>query len=499
MKRYQPLTGRLGWLLVGVALLLVANGRWIIGPAAWLAPIGWLVFLERSRTWPGLAIAFVLYTLVYFAIWRGIIPAPGLLYFLVAGIYAIAYFLPLALHRLLAPRLVGFRATLIFPLAWVGIEFIFHRWITPYGSWVSLAYTQTEFSSLLQIASLTGTAGISFLMVWFAAIAAVLLRPDDEMEQGWIAAAAYLLVLAAVLAFGHYRLSRPLPDQKLVRTAGIVPSPVLMDDLEHVLAPIRRGEPASDSLLDTIADLAGRLNDDLFERSRREARAGARLIAWSETAGRIIAIDEQRFLDRAARLAAEEAAYIVVAYGVWNPGTQPPFANRVAAIAPSGRVAWDYDKAHPIIGAESYFMNAGDGIVRSLDTPFGRISAVICHDLDFPALLGQAARQEIGLMIGPAADWQAITPLHANMSILRSIEAGFSLLRPTSGGRSLATDARGRAVAIVDYADDAMVAHLRAAPVRTLYGLVGDLFAWLCLAGMMALAALAVLRPRREP
>jgi apolipoprotein N-acyltransferase len=402
------------------------------------------------------------------------------------------------MHRLFAPRIPGFRSTLIFPLAWVGIEFIFHRWITPYGSWASLAYTQTDFSSLLQVASLTGTAGISFLMVWFASIAAVLLRPDDESEHGWMAAAAYMLVLGTVLFFGHYRLSRPPPEQNLFRTAGIVPSVSLMGDLERALAPIRRGEPASAPLLDTIADLAGRLNDDLFERTRREARAGARLVAWSETDGRTLKLDEPRYLERAARLAAEEDVYVVMAYGVWNPGTQPPLENKLAAIAPSSGVVWDYHKAYPIIGAESYFMSAGDGVVRALDTSFGRISAVICHDLDFPALLGQAARQKIGLMIGPAADWRAITPLHANMSILRSIEAGFSLLRPTSDGRSLATDSRGRALAIVDYADDAMVAHLRAAPVWTLYGLVGDLFAWLCLAGFSALAALAVFRPRRK-
>jgi apolipoprotein N-acyltransferase len=168
--------------------------------------------------------------------------------------------------------------------------------------------------------------------------------------------------------------------------------------------------------------------------------------------------------------------------GVWRPDSSPLFENKVLAIDAMGEVAWQYHKAHPVIGAESSFIAAGGGSVRSVDAEFGRIGAVICHDLDFPPLLRQASANRIGLVVAPSADWSVIATLHARMAVLRAVENGFNLLRPTANGRSLAVDTRGRIIARLDFAADAMVAYVPAESTRTVYGMVGDLFAWLCLA-----------------
>jgi apolipoprotein N-acyltransferase len=484
----EPWSRPILWLVAGVALLLVANGRWVVPPASWLALVGWVMFLERSPLGRGLALGSALFVLVQFVVWRGIIPAPGLLYYLIAAIYGLVYFLPLAVHRIVAPRISGLRSTLVLPLAWVSIELVFQRWITPYGSWISLAYTQTDNLALMQLASLTGLAGISFLMVWLGSLVVWVLRPGRSSGARWRALGLYAAVWLAVVSFGHLRLSSAQPASELVRAAAIVPSPAIMGEMERALAPVRRGEQLSPASLDQVATIAARLNDDLLARSRREARAGAHFVAWSETAGRVLSADEAELLAQASRLAEEESIVLFVAYGVWDPSSRPPFQNKVVAIDAAGEVAWHYHKAHPIAGAESPFMTAGAPVLEVLETPFGRTSAVICHDLDFPTLLRQASQKGIGLIIGPADDWAEITPLHANMATVRTIESGFSLLRPTSDGRSLATDNRGRVIARLDYGDDVMVASLPAAPAATLYGRVGDLFSWLCVFGLLLMS-----------
>ncbi len=488
---------RFAWLAVGLALLLVANGRWILPLAAWLAPIGWLVFLERSRAVAGVALAFVLYVLVNFIAWRGLIPAPGVLYYIIAGTYALVYFLPFAIHRVIVPRLPAFASTLTFPLAWVGIEFVFHRWITPYGSWFSLAYTQPDHLSLLQVASLAGTGGVSFLMTWFSATAAAILRAGTDSRTQPRLAAPYALTLVAALVFGQIRLAGSAVEGEAIRVAGIVPDPSLARELESALVPVRQGEQLEPDDLDRLAAIAERLNLDLLARSRREAQAGARLVAWSETGARVLARDEPALLAAAQQLAAEEDVDLILGYGVWYPDEQPPLANKVTAVNARGEIAWDYHKAHPIVGAESPFVEKGGGEIRVLETAYGRVGAVICHDLDFPALMRQASRQRIGLVVGPSADWRAITPLHADMSILRAIENGFALLRPTSGGRSIATDPQGRVVGLADYTEDAIVTYVSAVAVGTVYGVIGDLFAWLCLVGLIAILATTLLRQAR--
>ena len=471
------------WLGLGLALLLVANARWILPLATWFFAIGWLVFFDRSRRLSGLTIGFVVYVLLYFVIWWGIIPAPGVLYYLIAATYAAAYFLPFLAHRLLATDDPAFRATLVFPLAWVSVELLFSRFVTPYGSWASLAYTQSDSLTLIQLASLTGTAGITFLITWFASIVAWMLRPGLETGRRVRAAGAFAITILAVIVFGQLRLAGGDTGGS-VRTASLVPSRPLLDDLERSLGPVRGGAELSESDMRAIQAAATRLNNDLLKRTRREAQAGAKLIAWSETAGRVLASEEEKLLAYASRLAAEEGIVLMLALGVWHPDGAPPFENKVVAIDATGAVAWEYHKANPIVGGESSVIAAGGNLLKSLDQEFGRVGAVICHDLDFQPLLRQASAEQIGLVVGPSDDWIEVASLHGRMAVYRAVENGFTLLRPTNGGRSMAVDTRGRVIAQVDFPDDVMVAHVSAQRSRTLYGSVGDLFSWLCLVGL---------------
>lgn len=486
---------RFGWLGLGLTSQLVSNGRWILPWAAWISPVGWLVFVDRCSPRTGLTVAVVGQIVAGFVIWWEIIPAPGALYFLIAGLYALLYFLPYVAHRLLTPRIAGLAATLVFPTTWVALEFVFQRWITPYGSWGSLAYTQTDHLALLQLASLTGAPGVSFLITWLASVVAWILRPGRVRAERRRAALASALVFAGVFGYGEVRLAVPETRSEATRVAGLVPDGELSTRTDRALRAALRGEEVSSS--DDLDSVTAKLNEDLFARSRREAKAGARLVAWSEIAGRVLKDEEPEFLRRAASLAVDEGIHLIVGYGVWNRGADPPLENKLAALTPERAVAWEYHKAHPIVGAESPFMTPGSGIVPSVATGFGRVGAVICHDLDFPHLLRQASGEEIGLIVGPSADWPLIAALHANMSRVRAVEQGVHLFRPTSGGRSVAFDTRGRVLALTDFTTDAVVAHVGATPAFTLYGALGDWFAWLCFVTALALAGRVVLSARR--
>lgn len=77
--------------------------------------------------------------------------------------------LPFLADRLIAPRLKGFVSTLVLPLAFVTLEYV-KLLTSSYGSWGSLAYTQYGNLPLLQILSVTGLWGITFLIAWFASV-----------------------------------------------------------------------------------------------------------------------------------------------------------------------------------------------------------------------------------------------------------------------------------------------------------------------------------------
>jgi len=101
-------------------------------------------------------------------------------------------------------------------------------------------------------------------------------------------------------------------------------------------------------------------------------------------------------------------------------------------------------------------------------------------------------------LLDPSNDWCAIDPWHAQMASFRAIEQGVNLIRQTSNGLSAAFDYQGRRLAAMDHfqtADYAMVSQVPTRGVQTVYSLLGDWFAWACLA---ALAVLTVLSLRKR-
>jgi apolipoprotein N-acyltransferase len=76
------------------------------------------------------------------------------------------------------------------------------------------------------------------------------------------------------------------------------------------------------------------------------------------------------------------------------------------------------------------------------------------------------------------------------MHELRAVENGVAMFRIVRWGQSGAVDPYGRRLAAMDdlaTLDNVMVAQVPAAAgVRTIYAQIGDLFAWVCVAGLLA-------------
>jgi apolipoprotein N-acyltransferase len=104
-------------------------------------------------------------------------------------------------------------------------------------------------------------------------------------------------------------------------------------------------------------------------------------------------------------------------------------------------------------------------------------------------------------LIVPANDWAAIDPLHTHMSAFRAVENGSNLVRAVSNGRSLAVDFLGRTLAETDSftgSDHVIVANVPVHGVGTVYAKIGDLFAWICVAALVALLSARLFQCRKE-
>jgi apolipoprotein N-acyltransferase len=494
------------WLAIGAILLPFAHFQTIWPIAAWLSPVFLMRFSRTQRLAVGLPLIVLAECLgAAIGLRNDFIPAPvgtpaGPVLAVGALLWGLLFWLPFGLDRLLTGRLPGAPRTLVYPLAAVSIDYLlvlepFH---TNFGS---PAYTQYGNLPLMQLVSLTGMWGLTFLVSWLAPVVNEVWEHGTSPRILRYSLLPFGLVLAAVLVYGSARLTFT-PTAPVVRVAGLTPDRSL-----YLRAP--NGEPIFWPPIEDIARSSDaeraqwhprwmQIVDDLLARSRQEARAGAKIITWAEESAFILKEDEPVVLEQARAVARDEHVYLQLALQPILRSQQFPFAeNRAVLIDPAGNVVWDYHKAFPIPFAESLEYGGGPAIVPFADTPYGRLAGVICYDADFVPYLRQAGLSQVGLVLAPANDWLAIENDHTHIAVFRAVENGFAMMRPDAKGISLAVDALGRELAQGEYYTTDRLDIVAMMPVQslpTLYSRIGDLFAWLSLAGLVALIGVAIVR-----
>jgi apolipoprotein N-acyltransferase len=329
-----------------------------------------------------------------------------------------------------------------------------------------VAYSQYGNMPLVQIVSVTGPWGICFLVSWLASIANFSRERGFNWQQTRVVAGAYAAILSAVLCFGGARLALFQPDAKTVRIAAITTPGV-----EKL-----RGIPPLESSLGTLDSL-----------TTQAINSGAMIVVWRELAATVNKKDEPEFIAHGREIARKGRVYLLLAMDVVDAAPGQLRQNKVVMIDPAGEVAYDYLKHHHAPGNEARYYASGQGEIPILATPYGRLSSVICCDLDFPLFINQL-KSDIDILLVPAWDWKAITPIHTQAGTFRAIEHGFSLVRSTGEGLSMAVDPNGRTLAALNYFnsdDHVMIADVPIRGAGTPYSMIGDLFAWLCIAGLV--------------
>jgi apolipoprotein N-acyltransferase len=394
----------------------------------------------------------------------------------------------------LLPRLGGIGMTLVFPVAFVAFEFLKSR-LTPAATWGSIAYTQYGHLAIMQLAAIVGIWGITFAIAWFASTIEWAWRNSFEWSVVRLPLIVCVGVLGTVVLIGAVRVALARTDSSAIRMTTINRPVDLFVPGE--MTRITEGRVPPDEMPQVMEKLA-RLHDWFLDGSRREARAGARLIVWPEANLLVFRHDEPAFLERARRLAAEEQVYLAMGIASIQPRAVFPFANKMILVDPSGQIIVNYLKSHPVAGWEAGIMERGDGRVPIVATAAGKIASAICFDADFPEFVRQAGRSGAELLIVPANDSRGFKELHLQMAAFRAIENGTPLVRAAASGISGAFDPWGRILATSDYfapGDRTMTAQVPIGRTWTLYPILGDLFAWCCVVLLVVSVAAMILRP----
>ena len=474
MKQREPMK-KAAWafLVVGFTAFVFSSGMWNCGVTAWIWPFAFLYFGRQAKTKKQFLLLPTAIVVAQVLKWPDILDSGILPSAFFCLVWSVFWVLPFLADRLLARKLPGsFLSSLIFPTAFVSIEYL--RALTPLGSLGMTAYTQAGFLPLMQVTSVIGSFGLSFLIFWFGSALVTTL----EKRQGWKPAAGICLaLLAASIGFGCVRLAAfPVNLDNTVRIASIVgPYYEKLDDGTYV------DIPAGESLQCFLSE------------AQRAADGKAQIACWNEEAFALNDKDEALLSETASAFAKEHEMILIVGYEIADTdGSEGgDSVNKSILVLPDGSVT-DYVKTNliPLVEVPGYVK--GSGAVPSVATEWGVISNVICFDDTFPAFVRENTGSSDILFV-PSWDWQPIRREHTDLSAFRAVENGFSLVKPTYGGISAAVDAHGHVIqrfdTDADGFDTVQLADVPTERVPTVYARYGSMIDFVfCLSGFFSIA-----------
>jgi apolipoprotein N-acyltransferase len=347
-----------------------------------------------------------------------------------------------------------FLASLAFPVYWVAYEYL-TAIASPHSTWGNLAYTQMNCLPIIQIASITGLWGISFIVFLFAGAIAALLSGVGKPWQRRVLAIAVGALVCVLFLFGKWRLQSNPAAQSVAVTliAKDVPMSVYLGTEEQAL----------------------KLFHEYADEVRRATPPETQAVVLPEKIGRV---GESALAEVDALFSSTATAtHAAIVLGLVRRAPSGAF-NSSRFYSSDGTLEANYDKHHLLPGIEPE--KPGDKRVL-LNQPSGRWGLQICKDMDFPKLSREYAAEGANLLLVPAWDFNLDRWLHARMAVLRAVENGFALARSARNGLLTLSDNRGRILADAETMPgrfQSISGKVNVARGVTFYTRTGDWFAW---------------------
>lgn len=439
MKKKPRMSRDVLLTVVVLAILnLFVSGRYIFWAAAWVAPILTLRLMHTHKLRRGLWLAFLGTYFTTAIVWYGATPIWGPAHFIFMLVNIGIGFVPFLLDRLIVPRMrhadgsMPFVATLVFPAAATAFDFLLSS-SNPIGNFGALGYSQVALLPVVQSTALFGMLGLTFLLSWFASIAHWAWTYQRRLPVALPGVIGYALLLVALIGYGSLRLNNTPDNAGSVQIASFTLEEIHVPDYVELMK----------TDLDAFRAQTTALHERYLDATVQAAEAGAELVLWPEAAGIGISEDVDALIANGQTIAQEQGIYLGLPYFRLFPNDEQVAENKLLVIEPSGAIGIEHVKFG---GNMLEGTLAGSGDIPTLDTPFGRIAAIICWDTDFPATVRQIGEQGVDMLLSPSLEWSGIDPMHAQMAQFRAVENGVTVIRQADKGLSVVIDPFGRII-----------------------------------------------------
>jgi apolipoprotein N-acyltransferase len=344
--------------------------------------------------------------------------------------------------------------------------------------WIELlAKSQWTVPSNLQLLSVTGFVGLTFIIMLTNVALAQLLASLGERRKLPLLPALLLLVPVANAVFGAILVKNHAEPRQTIRIGANVD---LVNQDAEVIASGGQNQAGDGYLADTpemqrkIFDINKELSAELLLRS-----GPVDVLVWGEN--EFIRLDDADMIRRLAAFAEETGAYIAVD-GVWETGGA--MHDTAYLMSPAGEEAGRTAKIFTLWGEEAHGFSPGPRDYRVHDTELGRIALAVCWDRHDPSILRGYARNGARLALIPADDDfngdSRFPYFAASDAVFRAVENRLAIGSGSTSGIAQVITPYGEMTAMSGVNErQAIVGTTFVTESPTFYTRYGDVFAYL--------------------
>lgn len=394
------------------------------------------------------------------------------------------------------------------PALWVVLEWGKGHFLTGFP-WASLAYSQTEFLPMIQIADFGGVYVVAFVVVLcnralYLGLRGIFGRGTCSKTFSWQPLFLAFFVFLLSFFYGVFRLSETI-DAKDQMTLSVIQGNIAQDQ--------KWDRNFQKETLETYLRLS--------TKALKDSPTKPALILWPEAVLPFIFGTEARQEQRLRDFAADKNVHLLFgapSMGMPSPG-KVSLRNSAYLIPPDlDRVA-QYDKMHLVPFGEYVpfpeFLFFIEKLVEGLadfspgtevvvfDVDQARVGTVICFEVIFPEVVRSFVQNGATLMTTMTNDaWFGRTSApyqHFSMMTFRAIEHRIPFARAANTGISGFIDAKGRVIqktALFSEAKATVTLSLR--EETTLYTRFGDFFVVFCAIISLSFFGMAFIKRRKE-
>ncbi|MFC1571703.1 apolipoprotein N-acyltransferase, partial [Candidatus Margulisiibacteriota bacterium] len=454
--------------LISGILLVSAFPYFNLSFLVWIALVPLLYIIQNKKSHvafkAGFSTGFIFFGgLFYWLIaYNGVVPYLILILYLAFCLAILSFLINKATNRR------SFFINVFSPaIIWVSFEFISAFWPFNGFLWFSLAYTQFRFLSLIQLSTITGIYGITFLILLVNSLLALYLtcyiNKREVSPSLKSSSVAIILLLILSVGWGH----RELRGEQIKTEQKNVGISIIQGNVPYWLHAVASQNISYENIITerylNIIEIAKEKKSNLI--ILPEAIFPFDILGNSTKMG-----------DLLKKLKNNHSYFLLSSYTHKNNNKY----NSAVLFDPDVEINSIYHKNHLVPFGE-YDLSSGSNY-NPIATPFGKMGVLICFEAIFPRISRKMVRGGADILLNISNDaWFLNTSgpyQHGYISIFRAIENRRPLVRAANTGISMIIDPYGRIIKQTNISEECILeGTINSSNIRTFYALYGDIFA----------------------